>query len=159
MTILHIFSKVDDTISLEASEILKFFNKTGSPAKHLELEPVTLGAKCSAYLTSPEFKTLFNKHFDKIDPSKFYYGGFKYVAEDFRRFEFTKYPHVFYHTGAAAEKTDKDYMRMRDMYVGRIKETCTNLDSNKEPEKLKLKQSPAASKSLRRSPRKKVNNM
>ena len=162
-----------DTISLEASEILKFFTSNGSPAKHLDLEPITLGTKCSAYLTEAEYMSVFqenfnlfapdravikDKHRERKGPRDFEYIGYKFIGDDFRSFEFKKGPNVFYNNGPAAEKTDRDYGRMRDVYVGMIKETSTSLDVNKAPEKLKLKQSPAASKVLRRSPRKKVNN-
>jgi len=159
-----------DTISLEASEILKFFTANGSPAKHLDLEPITLGNKCSAYLTEAEYIAVFQENFNLFAPDRavmvdkhrkrkgprdLKYIGYKFIGEDFRGFEFKKGPNVFYNNGPAAEKTDRDYGRMRDVYVGMIKETATSLDVNKAPEKLKLKQSPAASKVLRRSPRKK----
>jgi len=153
-------SRREGTISLEAKEILKFFNQSsGSPAKNVLLDPLSPRSKCSVYMGEDEYFDLIKDNFMKlsVDPDKKFFKdqGYKFVGQDFRNFEFKKYHDVFYNHGITSERNDKDFSRMRDVHVGMFKETRTTFDLNKAPEKLKLTKSPATTMSVRRrSPRK-----
>jgi len=153
-------SRREGTISLEAKEILKFFNQSsGSPAKNVPLDPLSPRSKCSVYMAENEYLNLLKDNFMKlsVDPDKIFFKdqGYMFVGQDFRNFEFKKYHDVFYNHGVSSERIDKDFTRMRDVHVGMSKETRTTFDLNKAPEKLKLTKSPAVTMSVRRrSPRK-----
>jgi len=150
----------DETIILEAKEIVKFFKNTGEPAKKLTLEPVQ-PKRCSLFVSPEEYEALFKETFRKLELED-QFSGFKFSGKDFSKIEFTQYHDVYYNNGIRAEQIDKDYARLRDRCVGITRETFTTLDAKKAPQKLKLRQQPSVqtrekenAAATRRSPRKK----
>lgn len=155
-----------DTISLEAKEIVKYFDaSSGGASTTLDLENINQSLDPEHKLPShKQYSKLFKEHYEKVDEYKgFSYNRYKF-GKDFKEFESTKYNDVYYFNGPQAERQDYEFKRKRDRFIGMSKETSTTLDAEKVPFKLKIssKDSTGGSKagstagSRRSSPRKKI---